>query len=171
MTNSSTELSSPRYRVVIVGASEVGREVADLCGRVEFEVNVVDAPPDTEVSAPGTDGGPSVVGPLEDALSQLPIDSETFCIVVRRSYRHDLIALKHLVQRSFGYLGMIGNRRKIESIMAELREAGIPEATLSRIRAPIGLPIGSRTVPEIAISIVAELIATRNLRNRAGHTA
>ncbi len=58
---------------------------------------------------------------------------------------------------------MIGSRRKIKLIFEGLREAGVSDAALERVTAPIGLNIGSRTVPEIAISIAAELIAVRNL--------
>ena len=60
-------------------------------------------------------------------------------------------------------MGLIGSRRKIRLILEGLRDAGIDEADLSRVAAPVGLDIGSQTVAEIAISIVAELIARRNL--------
>ena len=62
-----------------------------------------------------------------------------------------------------GYVGMIGSRRKIKLIFEDLIAKGIPAETLDRVHAPLGFEIGSQTVPEIAISIVAELISCRNL--------
>ena len=74
-----------------------------------------------------------------------------------------LEALHHLAPTPAAYVGLIGSRRKIRLIFENLREAGIDDAALARVTAPVGFDIGSQTVPEIAISIVAELIARRNL--------
>ena len=72
-------------------------------------------------------------------------------------------ALYHLAPTSASYVGLIGSRRKIRLIFEGLRDQGISESTLRRVAAPVGLDIGSQSVMEIAISIVAELIARRNL--------
>ena len=61
------------------------------------------------------------------------------------------------------YVGLIGSRRKIRLIFESLRDQGFPETALARVAAPVGLDIGSESVAEIAVSIVAELIARRNL--------
>ena len=65
--------------------------------------------------------------------------------------------------RGLGYVGMIGSKRKIRLIYEDLIARGIPEEALTRVHAPLGFDIGSQTVAEIAVSIVAELIACRNL--------
>ena len=65
------------------------------------------------------------------------------------------------------HVGLIGSKRKIRLIFENLREQGVPDDALGRVTAPVGLDIGSQTVPEIAVSIVAELIARRNLGKRA----
>ena len=65
--------------------------------------------------------------------------------------------------RGLGYVGMIGSRRKIRLIYEDLAAKGVPPEALARVHAPLGIDIGSQTVPEIAVSIVAELIACRNL--------
>ena len=66
-------------------------------------------------------------------------------------------------RRKAGYVGMIGSKRKIKLIYEDLLARGIPPAALEKVHAPLGFDIGSQTVPEIAVSIVAELIACRNL--------
>ncbi len=85
-----------------------------------------------------------------------------------RGHGHDQEALYCLAPTPASYVGLIGSRRKIRLIFENLREAGISDEDLGRVTAPVGLDIGSQTVPEIAISIVAELIARRNLGPRAG---
>ena len=93
-------------------------------------------------------------------------------LIVTRGHGHDQEALFHLAPTEASYVGLIGSRRKIRLIFENLREAHIREADLQRVTAPVGLDIGSQTVPEIAISIVAELIARRNVglrRPAIGH--
>ncbi len=83
--------------------------------------------------------------------------------IVTRGHVHDEEALYHLAVSPAGYLGMIGSKRKIKLIYDDLAARGVPGAALAKVHAPLGFAIGSQTVPEIAISIVAELIACRNL--------
>jgi xanthine dehydrogenase accessory factor len=96
-------------------------------------------------------------------LASLEVTPNTYALIVTRGHGHDQEALYHLASTPSPYVGLIGSRRKIRLIFEGLREAGIPDAALSRVAAPVGLDIGSQTVTEIAISIVAELIARRNL--------
>jgi xanthine dehydrogenase accessory factor len=103
------------------------------------------------------------VGPLDESLKELRVDEQTFCIIVTRGHHHDEEALSLLARRPSRFLGMIGSRRKIRLIFDDLLREGIPRDDLRRVHAPLGLEIGSQTVPEIAVSIVAELIAHRNL--------
>jgi xanthine dehydrogenase accessory factor len=85
-------------------------------------------------------------------------------LIVTRGHNHDEEALYHLANSKAGYVGMIGSKRKIRMIFDDLTVKGISDEALARVRAPLGIAIGSRAVPEIAISIVAELIACRNVR-------
>ena len=87
----------------------------------------------------------------------------TYCLIVTRGHTHDEEALYHLAPTAAGYVGMIGSKRKIKLIFEDLLAKGISPEALARVHAPLGFDIGSQTVPEIAISIVAELIACRNL--------
>jgi xanthine dehydrogenase accessory factor len=82
---------------------------------------------------------------------------------VTRGHAHDEEALYHLAPTAAGYVGMIGSKRKIKLIYEDLLAKGVPAQTLARVHAPLGFDIGSQTVPEIAVSIVAELIGRRNL--------
>lgn len=150
----------PRPRLYIAGAGHIGRAVACHGVRLDFEVSVFDDRPDLLecLEVPEVQ---SISGDIALALGEAPIDAETYCIVVTRGHRHDEQALHAVVNRGAGYVGMIGSRRKVKLIFDDLMAAGVPESALRDVHAPIGLDIGSVTVEEIAISIVAELISVR----------
>ena len=155
----------PRITLLIVGGGHVGQAVGRLAAEVDFDIWVLD---DRETYA-SRERFPRaqkiVVGDIGSRLQELAPDitPSTFCIIVTRGHAHDEEALYHLVRSGAGYVGMIGSKRKIKIIYEDLVAKGIPAETLGKVHAPLGFAIGSQTVPEIAVSIVAELIAVRNL--------
>jgi xanthine dehydrogenase accessory factor len=155
----------PRVTLLIVGGGHVGQAVARLAAEVDFEVWVLD---DREAYA-SRERFPSasrlLVGDIGAALKELTRDvtPSTYALIVTRGHGHDEEALYHLAPTPAGYVGMIGSKRKIKLIYEDLLARGISEEALARVHAPLGFAIGSQTVPEIAVSIVAELIACRNL--------
>ena len=153
----------PRIRLVIVGAGHVGQAVASLAAQADFDVWVVDDRHQYANRERFPAAQRILVGPIEEVLRSLEITPQTYALIVTRGHGHDQEALYHLAPTAASYVGLIGSRRKIRLIFESLREAGISEADLERVAAPVGLEIGSQSVPEIAISIVAELIARRNL--------
>jgi xanthine dehydrogenase accessory factor len=153
----------PRVRLVIVGAGHVGQAVADLAARADFDVWVVDDRQQYANSERFPMARRIVVGPIDESLRSLEITPRTYALIVTRGHGHDQEALHHLAPTPASYVGLIGSRRKIRLIFDDLREQGMPRAALERVAAPVGLEIGSQTVTEIAVSIVAELIARRNL--------
>ncbi len=151
-----------RGKLLVVGGGHVGQKVADLAADVNFDVTVVDDRAEYVTEERFPKSVRRIAGRIEEVLPTLEVDEDTFCIIVTRGHNHDEEALFHLVRQPSRYLGMIGSRRKIKMIFDDLRREGIEESLLTRVHAPLGLEIGSQTVPEIAISIVAELIACRN---------
>jgi len=152
-----------RCRLIIVGAGHVGQKVAQLAAEVDFDVWVVDDREEYASSQRFPTASRLLVGPVDTALSGLEIDANTYCLIVTRGHNHDEEALYHLAETPATYVGMIGSHRKIKLIFDDLLAEGISREALSRVKAPLGFDIGSQTVPEIAVSIVAELIAHRNL--------
>jgi xanthine dehydrogenase accessory factor len=153
----------PRVRLVIVGAGHVGQAVAALAAQADFDVWVIDDRKQYANEQRFPAAQRILVGPIETVLSSLEVTPNTYGLIVTRGHGHDQEALHHLAPTPASYVGLIGSRRKIKLILESLREAGVAESALQRVSAPVGLDIGSQTVPEIAISIVAELIARRNL--------
>ena len=153
----------PRIRLVIVGAGHVGQAVGALASQADFDVWVVDDRHQYANSERFPAAERLLVGPIDEVLATLDVTPNTFALIVTRGHGHDQEALYHLAPTAASYVGLIGSTRKIKLIFDSLREAGIPDAALERVAAPVGIDIGSQTVPEIAVSIVAELIARRNL--------
>jgi xanthine dehydrogenase accessory factor len=156
----------PRITLLIVGGGHVGQAVARLAAEVDFDCWILD---DRETYA-SSERFPTaqrrMVGDIGTTLQQLTtgeIHATTYAIIVTRGHSHDEEALYHLAPSAADYVGMIGSKRKIKLIFEDLTARGVSPALLERVHAPLGLAIGSQTVPEIAVSIVAELIAHRNL--------
>ena len=100
-------------------------------------------------------------GPFEEILTDLEPGPNAYVVIVTRGHRMDGACLAWAARTSSRYIGMIGSKRKIRAIYDLCREAGITEEQLARVHAPIGLSIGALTSEEIAIAIVAQLIAIR----------
>lgn len=153
----------PRCRLIIVGGGHVGQKVAELAAEVDFDVWIIDDRESYCSPERFPRAARRICAPFDQVLPNLELSSNDLCIIVTRGHQHDEEALFHLAERPARYVGMIGSRRKIKMIFEDLRRQGISAEALARVHAPLGIDIGSQTVPEIAVSIIAELIAVRNL--------
>jgi xanthine dehydrogenase accessory factor len=153
-----------RITLLIVGGGHVGQAVAKLAAECDFDVWVLDDREPFISPERFPHAARRLAGDIGRSLAALKpeVTPHTFALIVTRGHNHDEEALFHLATTPAGYVGMIGSKRKVRLIFEELKEKGVPDAALARVRAPVGLSIGSQTVPEIAVSIVAELIAQRN---------
>lgn len=152
----------PRCRLIIVGGGHVGQAVAELATPLDFEVWVIDDRADVVSEARFPNVEQRIAGAVDQVLPTLPIDCNSYCLIVTRGHNHDEEALFHVVNRGARYVGLIGSRRKIRLIFDDLLEQGVSREALAGVHAPLGIDIGSQTVPEIAVSIAAELVAHRN---------
>jgi len=155
----------PRITLLIVGGGHVGQAVALLAAEVDFDVWVLDDRDRYASQERFPRAQRLLVGEIGPMLRDLAptLDPSWYCLIVTRGHNHDEEALFHLAPTAAGYVGMIGSKRKIKLIHDDLLGRDVAAETLARVHAPLGFDIGSQTVPEIAISIVAELIACRNL--------
>jgi xanthine dehydrogenase accessory factor len=152
----------PRCRLVIVGGGHVGQAVGNLAAELDFDVWVVDDREQFVSPERFPKAQRRICGPVDRVLPELEIDGNTYCLIVTRGHNHDEEALYHLAERGARYVGLIGSKRKIKLIFDDLLHEGISAEALARVYAPVGIDIGSQTVPEIAVSILAELISHRN---------
>ena len=160
----------PAPDLYLLGAGHVSVEVARIAQLVGFRVHVVD---DREKFA-NTDrfpGAEVIVDDIGHWLGETAVPPAAYVVVVTRGHRDDHDAMRQLVGRPVRYLGLIGSRAKVLRIFDALREDGAETAALSDVHAPIGLDIGAVTPAEIAVSIVAELVAVRSGRITEAHVA
>jgi xanthine dehydrogenase accessory factor len=160
----------PRVTLLIVGGGHVGRAVGRLAAEVDFDVWVMDDRAAYASRERFPDAQRLIVGDIGQTLKDVVaagVGPSTYCLIVTRGHNHDEEALYHLAPTAAGYVGMIGSKRKIKLIYEDLVAKGVAPELLAKVHAPLGLDIGSQTVPEIAVSIVAELIAHRNLGTSA----
>jgi len=90
------------------------------------------------------------------------LDRDCFVVIVTRSHKYDQPVLAQVIKENCAYIGMIGSRAKIASVFSSLEESGVDRTLLERVHAPIGLDIKGEGPYEIAVSILAELIAVKN---------
>jgi xanthine dehydrogenase accessory factor len=160
----------PTPDLYLLGAGHVSMEVARVASATGFRVHVVD---DREKFA-NTDrfpGAEIVVDDIPTWLKSASLPPDVFVAVVTRGHRHDFEAVRELVGRPLRYLGLIGSRAKVLRVFEALQSEGVDAAALAAIHAPIGLDIGAVTPAEIAVSIVAELVAVRSGRIAEAHVA
>lgn len=152
----------PPCRLVIAGAGHVGRAVAHLGSFLEFEVTVIDDRRAFANRGNLPDADTIVCADIGAALRKMPVSRDTYIVIVTRGHRHDTEVLRACIHSGAGYIGMIGSRSKIALQREEfIRRRWATAADLDRVHAPVGLPIRSKSVPEIAVSIAAQLVLAR----------
>jgi len=160
---------APPPDVYVVGAGHVGYHVARLAAVVGFRVHVLDDREKFANAERFPDAVEVVVDAIPDWLAAADIPRSAAIVIVTRGHRHDLAALRAVVGRGLHYVGLIGSRAKLARLFEVLRtEHDVTDEALARVHGPIGLDIGAVTPEEIAVSIVAELIAARYGRLRGG---
>ena len=148
-------------RVIVFGAGHVGVEIARLAARAGFYVVAVDDRAEfaSRERLPGVDE--VVARDFREVLDTLVLDEDDFVIAATRGHGFDAYIVERTAASPARYVGMLGSQRKKAVLWRALREAGVPQAALDRVRVPIGEDIGADTPSEIAVSVVAELIRVR----------
>jgi xanthine dehydrogenase accessory factor len=146
--------------VVVIGAGHVGGAVVHLAHWLGYRTAVVDERPEmvSEEAIPLADI--RFAGTVADALAAQPVTSKTSVVVVTRSHELDAEIVPLLLETPAGYIGVMGSKRRWETTRKAIAASGVPDDQLDRIHHPIGLEIGAETVEEIAVSIMAEIIAS-----------
>jgi len=153
-------------RLVVFGGGHVGARVAEAAAFAGWRVTVVDDRPDFADASRLPFAERAVVCDFHDLPATLGFDAETFVVVATRGHQHDALIVEQLARQDLRYLGMLGSRRKVSLTWRLLVGAGVPQSRLDDIHAPVGLSIGADTPEEIAVSIVAQMIAVRRAGSR-----
>jgi xanthine dehydrogenase accessory factor len=148
--------------VYIFGAGHCGEKLTHIVHTVGFESVVIDdrrefantsrLPEASEIIVPKR---------LEEPFDTIAFGQDSYIVIVTRGHMHDEVVLRRALRTEAGYIGMIGSKKKRETIYRHLLDDGFTQADIDRVYSPIGISIGAETPEEIAISITAELIRVR----------
>ena len=153
----------PPERLVLLGGGHVSLALYEAARKVGFAVSVADDRPAFASYTRFPEAREVVCDSFENALPRLHIGAGDFVCVLTRGHKDDVTCMKYLLQGNEPrYLGMIGSHRRVKGLFDLLAEEGFDRDRISRVHAPIGLSIGAVTPAEIAVSILAELIAVRH---------
>lgn len=152
------EPSTTVVKLLILGAGHIARPLATMAKIVGYEVTVVDDRPSFANSARFSTANTIICEDFERALDDININPQTFVVIITRGHRYDKVCLRKVIHQPASYIGMIGSRKRVKSLIAELEEEGVPSESLKKMYSPIGLKIGAETPEEIAVSILSELI-------------
>lgn len=150
----------PQPRLILCGGGHVSREVAALAAHLDFSVTVIDE----RAEAVTSERFPTAQNRICDSYDKLEqyMEPDACYVVVTPNHSADLQCVSTILPSRFRYLGMIGSKRKVATTTEKLRAAGFTEEQITRVFAPIGLPIGAVTPAEIAFSILAQIIQEKN---------
>jgi xanthine dehydrogenase accessory factor len=152
---------APPPRMLVFGAIDFAAAVARAGKFLGYQVTVCDARPIFATPARFPEADEVVVDWPHRYLASTPVDARTVICVLTHDPKFDVPVLEVALRTPAGYIGAMGSRRTHEDRLARLREAGLTEEELSRLRSPIGLDLGARTPEETAVSVAAELIQLR----------
>jgi Xanthine and CO dehydrogenases maturation factor, XdhC/CoxF family len=160
-------VQAPPVRVIVIGAVHISQALAPMARGVDIDVTIID--PRTAFAAPERFPDVPVLAEWPDAvLPEMRIDRYTAVVALTHDPKIDDPALTAALQSECFYIGALGSRKTHERRVQRLTASGFTEADLARIHAPIGLDIGAISPAEIAVSILAEIVAAlRKERRRA----
>lgn len=155
------ELLGYKNKLFIIGGGHCSLALSKIMRMMDFYIHVYDNR--QELHTMLQNGAAHEQTVLHDyAELMIPEGTRHYVVVMTFGYRTDDIVLKRLMGQSFAYLGVLGSQAKIDKLFADYITAGISPAVLSKLHAPIGIPVKSQTPEEIAVSIAAEIIQVKN---------
>jgi xanthine dehydrogenase accessory factor len=151
----------PDPKLLLMGGGHLAQAIDQAARRVGFKVSVADDRASFANRERFPEAEETIVAPFEESLDHIDVTENSSILIVTRGHGYDQVVLEKAIHTPARYIGLVGSRRKIRIILKNLLDQGIPPDAFSRLYAPIGLEIGSETPQEIAVSVVAELIALR----------
>ncbi|NML33397.1 XdhC family protein [Paraburkholderia antibiotica] len=154
-------IHGPRYRMLVIGAGQLSRYLCHIAVGLDYQVTVCD--PREEYTEEWDVPGTKIVRTMpDDTVIDMKLDERCAVIALTHDPKLDDLALMEALKTPAFYVGALGSRRNNHARRERLKEFDLNEAELARLHGPVGIYIGSRTPPEIAVSILAEVTAAKN---------
>jgi len=156
-----TTVHGPRWRVILIGAGQLTRYLAEMARMLDYQVQVID-PREEYASGWDVQGVPLDRGMPDDVLAAGHLDGHSAVVALTHDPKIDDLALMEALKSPAFYVGAIGSKKNNDARRLRLKEFDLSEGEIARLRGPVGLYIGSKTPPEIAVAILAEMTAVRH---------
>jgi xanthine dehydrogenase accessory factor len=151
----------PRWRLVLIGAGQLTRYLAEMAHMLDYHVTVID--PREEYSAAWDLASvPLDRGMPDDVVREMNLDGHSAVVALTHDPKLDDLALMEALKSAAFYVGAIGSKKNNDARRERLKEFDVSADEIARLRGPVGLYIGSKTPPEIAVAILAEMTAVRH---------
>ena len=154
-------VSCPADKLIIVGSGNMVQDLYELALVVGFNTSVIDNNPETLTRERFPLANELLLGDIEELLKSSTIDSSTSIVLVSHNHEYDEPALLAVVNSPARYIGILGNKRKVTAYFSRLSEIGVPEELMNRVYVPVGLDLGGQKTSEIALAIMAEILAVK----------
>lgn len=154
----------PRWRMFIIGAGQLSLCLASFALTSDFDITIID-PREEYAEGIGSEGIQFIQGMPDDVMQELGVDSHTAIVALTHDPKIDDLALIDALQSEAFYVGALGSHTNTQKRKERLREFNLSTEQLERLHGPVGLAIGALTPPEIAVSIMAEVIAVKYGKN------
>jgi xanthine dehydrogenase accessory factor len=151
----------PDEKLLIFGAGHVGKAIAAAAVSLGFAVTVADDRPEYTDPRRFPAGVATASGSFTTIVKDYPWDGATYAVIVTRGHLFDLECVRAVLGQTWRYAGFMGSARKVEVLLDQVRRDGADPAKVDRLHAPIGIDIDAETPEEIAVSILAEIVAVR----------
>lgn len=148
-------------RTLILGAGHISRSLYLIASTAGFDVAVIDNREEFANRQRFPEAAEIYAAEYEEVFPKLAPGESGYIVIVTRGHRDDMRVLRWAVGTPARYIAMISSRRKVIAVIRELEKEGLPREAFERLSAPMGLEIGAVTPEEIAVSVVAEMIAVR----------
>jgi xanthine dehydrogenase accessory factor len=145
----------------IFGAGHISKSISKIADLAGFSTTIIDNRENFANRERFPEAGEIYAEEYEEVFGKLSVNETSYLIIVTRGHRDDMRVLRWAVTTNARYIAMIGSKRKVISVIKELEKDGIPRDSFERVFAPMGLEIGAVSPEEIAVSVVAEMIAVR----------
>jgi xanthine dehydrogenase accessory factor len=162
------QVHAPLPALVVVGATDVAAALVQLAKPLGFDTTIIDGRDrwGNRERFPTVDK--LLIGMPSELVATVPLVPSTALILLSHDFKYDLPVLEVALRTRVGYIGVLGSRRRANAVREFLSGIGASEEDMDRVRIPVGLDIGARAPAEIALSILAELIAVRAGRPQSG---
>lgn len=152
-----------RNELIIIGGGHCALALSEMMSKMHFSIQIFDDRPELNTIEKNDFADEvAIIDSYETIADHVPSGENVYVVVMTLGFKTDAVVIRELAGRKFKYLGVLGSKAKMATLMRDLKDEGVDAGYLASIRTPIGIPINSHTPEEIAVSIAAEIISIKN---------